>query len=163
MKKSCLTMALAIVLFACNNDKASEENSPAQKNLAAARIIAAAFKSGDVSKIDSVVADDFTDHRPGMDVVGRDSLKALIAFYRTHHPSATMQTISETSDSNYVFQWMLFSGIEEMPEAKMIEVTKFRDGKATEHWTYGDWAEASKMMAGGGNTPPPADTAQKKK
>ena len=143
---SFIAIIALIALGACKQEAADNGNTPAQKNLAAARIVADAFRTGDVSKIDSVVAEDFTDHRGEGDIRGRDSLKAMVQKYRGMFPNMKMELVSETADSNYVFQWMLFSGMEGYPDSKMIEVTRFRDGKAIEHWTYGDWAEMMKMM-----------------
>lgn len=40
--------------------------------------ITKAFQTGDVSGIDSVVADDFLDHTDRGDVKGKDSMKAMI-------------------------------------------------------------------------------------
>jgi predicted SnoaL-like aldol condensation-catalyzing enzyme len=146
MKKLCMGALVALSVFTACKQEAGQENSPAQKNLAAARTVADAFRTGNVSKLDSVVADDFTDHTPYGDRVGRDSLKAQIQMYRSQMKDMKMDVISETSDSNYVFQFFHFSGIPGAPDSRMIELTRFRDGKAIEHWTYGDWVEAMRMM-----------------
>ena len=52
----------------------TNDNTEEQKNLAASNVITKAFQTGDVSGIDSVVADDFVDHTDRGDKIGRDSL-----------------------------------------------------------------------------------------
>jgi len=71
--------------------------------MAASDAISKAFETGDISKIDSVVADDFVDHTDQGDKKGKDSLNA-------------------------------------------IEVSKYKDGKATEHWSFVNMIEMMKMM-----------------
>ena len=65
-----------------------------------------------------------------------------------------METIREMADSEYVFQWMRYAGTSDgsmgMPagpfEMHAIEVSKLRDGKIVEHWSFMDMREAMKMM-----------------
>ena len=50
-------------------------------------------------------------------------------------------------------------------DTHMMEITKFRDGKAVEHWAYMEMAEMMKMMGQQGAPPPPpmaADTTKAK-
>ena len=71
------------------------------------------------------------------------------------------EVIKELADDEYVMTWQRYSGtmkIEQMgmkPGDKFnmsaIEVSKFKDGKAVEHWTFMEPAEMMKMMG----TPPP--------
>ena len=76
------------------------------------------------------------------------------------------ETIKALADSEYVFQWMRFSGTSEggmgMPKGpfnmQSIELSKFnKDGKATDHWTFMQPADMMKMMPG----PSPANTDKK--
>ena len=69
---------LLCICTSCNSETAgtsdNNDNTEEQKNLAASNVITKAFQTGDVSGIDSVVADDFVDHTDRGDKIGRDSL-----------------------------------------------------------------------------------------
>ena len=156
MKQFCLLLAAVCVIYSCTQTSSSTTtaaSSTAQKNLDASRVINHAFETGDVSKIDSVVAADFLDHTDHGDVKGRDSLKAMVKMIRDNFKDIKMETMSETADSaGTVFTQMHFVGNGDgkmMPahiDMHEIEVTKFNDGKAVEHWSYGETQDMMKMM-----------------
>src|SRR5439155_17241179 len=89
MKKFALIAfsAAFALLFSCNTQTGSmSESNPTQgKNITADSTIGAAFRTGDASKIDSVVASDFVDHTESGDK-NRDSLKALIKMVHDNFP-----------------------------------------------------------------------------
>ncbi len=172
MKKYLFAVSsgLFLLCMSCNNpagdtktgdNKMSEQ---AEKNLAASHIVSDAFGSGDVSKIDSAVASDFVDHTH-MGDVGRDSLKAMIKMVHATNKDMKMEIVKELADDEYVFSLMRFSGTSDgtmMPKGpydmQALQVVKFRDGKAIEHWEYMETREMMKMMP-----PQPAmDTTKKK-
>ena len=172
MRKICLLLVsfLSVYMIACNNagtettsSESKATNSMAEKNLASQRIVTDAFKSGDVSKIDSAVANDFVGHSEHGDM-GRDSLKAMISAMKTQFPDLKMDIIKEVGDDEYVFTLMRMSGTSNgqmgMPagpyDFHSLEVSKFKDGKAVEHWSYMQPKEMMAMMA------PPKDTSKKK-
>lgn len=160
MKKYLLAVSSCLFLFciSCNNpagdtktgdNKMSEQ---AEKNLAASHIVSDAFGSGDISKIDSAVASDFVDHTDRGDM-GRDSLKAMIKMVHATNQDMKMEIIKELADDEYVFSLMRFTGTSDgtmMPKGpydmQAIQVVKFRDGKAVEHWEYMEPREMMKMM-----------------
>ena len=92
MKKSLLAISSCLFLFcmSCNNKAGDDKmgggkmSDQAEKNIAASHVVSDAFQSGDISKIDSVVASDFVDHTERGDM-GRDSLKAMITAIVTLH------------------------------------------------------------------------------
>jgi predicted SnoaL-like aldol condensation-catalyzing enzyme len=75
------------------------------------------------------------------------------------------EIIKELADDEYVFSWLRFtgttSGIMGMPAGPYnmtsIEVVRFKDGKAVEHWGFMEPREMMKMMA----QQPPADNKPK--
>jgi predicted SnoaL-like aldol condensation-catalyzing enzyme len=170
MKQTLFAILIGITCCTgCTDNTATTGSSDKQQtNLEAARKVAQAFETGDVSAIDSVVADDFVDHTDRGDKVGRDSLKAMVNMIRTNFKDMKMETIRELADDEYTFQWMHYTGKSDgsmMPAGPFdmhgMEITKFRDGKAIEHWAYMDIAEMMKMM---GQPPPPmaGDTTKTK-
>ena len=138
-----------------NDNKAMEE-----KNLAASNVVMKAFQTGDVSGIDSVIADDFVDHTDMGDKKGKDSVKAMVHFVHTNFPDMKFDKVRDVTDGDFVYQWVTYTGTSdgsmEMPKGpyKMnsIEVSKFKDGKAVEHWAFVDMQDMAKMMP-----PPPPE------
>ena len=114
-----------------------------------------AFQTGDASALDSVIADDFVDHTDRGDMKGRDSLKSMVKFAHTHFPDMKFEKVRDVADGDYVYSWITSSGTSDgsmgMPKGpyKMssIELSKFRDGKAVEHWSFMDAQDMAKMMA----------------
>jgi predicted SnoaL-like aldol condensation-catalyzing enzyme len=169
--KKFLSVSLAGILcfcISCNDKKEKEESGmsdKAKKNLESSHIVSDAFMSGDVSKIDDAVAADFVNHTDYGDM-GRDSLKAMITNMKKTMGDMKMTLMKEVADDDYVFSEMEFTGTSNgemgMPKGPYdrhgIEVVKFKDGKAIEHWEYMRNDDVMKMMP----PPPPAkDTANK--
>lgn len=162
MKKILFASYAAFLCFliSCSNDKSSTSSSSettssqAQKNLDASHIVSKAFETGDASQIDSAVAADFVDHNEHGGTGNRDSLKAMIVMMHKEDPNGKMETVKELADDDYVFALMHFSGTSNgsmgMPagpyDMHAIEVVRFKDGMAVEHWAYMQPAEMMKMM-----------------
>lgn len=175
MRKYLLFMlCCAVIVFASCNNKAGDETAGttkmsglAEKNLAASHAVIEAFDSGDISKIDSVVASDFVDHTDRGDM-GRDSLKAMITTWKAASKDSKTEIIKELADDEYVFSWLRFTGTSDgsmgMPagpyDMKSIEVIRFKDSKAVEHWGFMEMRDMMKMMAA--MQQPKADTTKKK-
>lgn len=176
---SLLAISFLFVCFSCNNEKTEKtaadnmsaekkDNSMAEKNLAASHIINEAFRTGDISKIDEVVASDFVDHTDQGDK-NRDSLKVMIPMMHKEFADMKMEVVKELADNEYVFSLMRWTGTSNgqmgMPKGpydmKAIEVVRYKDGKAAEHWSYMEPAEVMKMM--GGQQPPMKMDDKKKK
>jgi predicted SnoaL-like aldol condensation-catalyzing enzyme len=158
MRKILLAFACGVFLFiSCNSGKkenstTNTDNSMTQKNLDASHVVNRAFETGDPGGIDSVVASDFVDHTEKGDM-NRDSLKAMVKMVHATNKDMKMDIIKELADGEYVFSLMRFRGTSDgsmMPagpyDMRAIEVVKFKDGKATEHWEYMEPAETMKMM-----------------
>lgn len=151
-----LTTASLFLISSCDSKKDDNNGSDkAKQNLAATRIVTEAFMSGDISKIDSAVASDFVDHTDRGDM-GRDSLKAMIKANYVSSKDMKMEPIKEVADDEFVFSWMRFTGTSDgtmggMPagpyDMNAIEVIKFKDGKAIEHWTFMQPSDMMKMMS----------------
>ena len=154
MKKFALIAfsAAFIFLFSCNTQTMSESNPTQTKNLAADSTIGAAFRTGDDSKIDSVVAADFVDHTDQGDK-NRDSLKAMIKMVHDNFPDMKMETVDHATSGDYVYTWMKFSGNSNgamgLPKGPFqfssIELSKYKDGKAVEHWGFMDSRDVAKQ------------------
>lgn len=147
--------ALLCICTSCNNaGTTNDKDSLRQKNLAASDVIDKAFQTGDVSKIDSVISPDFVDHNDRGDFKGTDSLKAMVKYVHENMKDMKTDKLHELADDDYVFSWVRWTGTSKgvagMPDGPYdmhaMEVSKFKDGKAIEHWTYMDMKEMMKMM-----------------
>jgi predicted ester cyclase len=144
---------------ASNAPAAVQVDSTAVKNLAAAHAINRAIESGDMSNVGDYIATDALDHSGEHgDVVGLDSIKAELA--PVHNLAANdlkFEVVKELADSDYVFQWERMTGtaatagmgvaVGSKFSVATMGVTKFKNGKATEHWEFMQPADMMKMMA----------------
>ncbi len=175
MKSIFLSLAAAtMMLAACNQASPSgASQSVAQKNLDAMHVVNQAFETGDVSHIDDVIAADFVDHTDQGDK-NRDSLKAYIQKFHQSGTTMKMEILKEVADSDYSFAMMHYTGEGDgsmMPKGPFdlheVEVARFKDGKAVEHWAFVNMGEMMKMMGEmkGASAQAPAeakDSTQKK-
>jgi len=158
-----LSAAASFLLPACNDKDSANSgmSEAARKNLDAFHTVSNAFETGDISRIDSVVASDFVDHTPKGDT-NRDSLKAMITMMKN---AGTMKTEikKEFADDEYVIGWLHWTGtsngsMPDMPAGPFdmsgIEVVRFKEGKAVEHWAFMDAREMMKMMSSMPSSPP---------
>ncbi len=157
MRNLFFVAVIASALIACDSGstvKSANMTDKAQKNLQASHAITDAFKTGNVAAVDSFVADDYVDHTDQGDKRGKDSLKAMITFVHNNFTDMKMETLRELADDEYVFEWVRYSGNSNgaagMPVGPYdwhgMEIIKFRDGKAIEHWAYVDPQEMMKWM-----------------
>lgn len=141
----------------CNNSIKPDElklRPQVQKNLDAWHAVRMAFSTGEVAMLDSVLAEDYLDHTPRGDYHGIDSVKANVARMRATIKDLKMETIKELVDEEYGFFWMRFTGkridtsgtISGPFDFTAIEVVRFRNGKAVEHWEYTEIKEMLKML-----------------
>jgi Predicted ester cyclase len=112
-----------------------------------------AFETGDVSGLDSVISADFVDHTDQGDKKGVDSLKSMVNMIRSTFKDMKIETVKELADDNYVMSWIHYTGTGDgkmMPpgpfDMDVIETTKLQNGKAVEHWSFGETQDVTKMM-----------------
>jgi hypothetical protein len=167
--KNYLILSLLCLLFSCTQ-QSTGLSAAAQKNLDANHAVNNAFVTKDFSKIGDYIAADAVDHSDYGDVVGIDSIKAEFIKWSAM-ADEKMETIKELADSEYVMSWSRSIGTMKKDgmhlkagdtyNMEALEITKFKDGKAVEHWTMMKPADVAKMMA-----PPAApamDSAKMKK
>jgi ketosteroid isomerase-like protein len=166
--KKFLLPATVLVLFitACNNssdngmtmNSASNNDSSNHRMEAAVREVYKAMETGDVSKVDSFIAPDIVDHQGpgGRPVNGLDSLKAMFADMHNHLDNLKFDVIATAVNGDYGFSLSSMSATTKdssmhvPPGTKLnstfVDVVKFKDGKATEHWGFRDPKEMEAMM-----------------
>jgi predicted SnoaL-like aldol condensation-catalyzing enzyme len=140
MKKLFVILAVVALnsLIACN----SGMSSTAKKNKEVNDAIMKAFEAGDFSKMGDYIAADAVDHGGEKgDVSGLENIVAAMKGYREQMGEMKSETIRELADDDYVMVWSKMAG----RNMTTVDIAKFKDGKAVEHWIYVD----AKDMPGG--------------
>ncbi len=151
---SIATLAACSLFMACNNGGMS---ATAKKNMEVNEAITKAYESGDFSKMGDYIAADAIDHGgQNGDVKGLDSIVAEMKRYHAMSPDMKSVNIKTMADDEYVMTWSKSTGTMNGTKTEMtaIDVARFKDGKAVEHWIYMDPLEMAKMMQ---PAAPPAD------
>ena len=178
MKKYLTFLAIAPLCFSisCNTRPEGGLSPAAQKNLDAMHGVTKTFETKDFSKLGDFIADDAVDHAGDSgDIKGLANMKTQFAKWTDAIDGQKSEILKELADDDYAMSWMHYTGsyktdvpghkAGEKFDMKGIEVAKFKDGKATEHWTMMEPGDVMKMMAGmpQPQMAAPADTTKKKK
>jgi ketosteroid isomerase-like protein len=181
MKQALFLLIATAVIISCNDTAnvgaANDEKMGDNRNHENMQEVYRAIETGDVSKLDSLIADDVVDHNAnpdGSDIKGRDSVKKMLADIHTYFEGGfKMEMLSDatSSDGNYHFTMLRMKGkakanpmgipVGEEVDDTNVDVVKLRDGRATDHWGFmsnGDISEMMKKMQGG---MPPAKEGNK--
>lgn len=150
--------ALVILLFL-----ALASFSQNDKILANNREVYRALQTGDVSNLKNYIAADAIDHEGGangQDVVGADSIIAMIGSMHNSFTNLKMDIVAEAVNGDYVFTLVHMTGTTTanpgmgMPpnkaiDSKSVDVVKLKNGMAVEHWEFLDPKEMMAMMGTG--------------
>ncbi len=139
-------MAVSSIFISCNSGGMS---ATAKKNMDVNDAIMKAYEAGDFSKMGDYIAADAVDHGGDHgDVKGIDSIVADMKRYRAMMPDMKSTMTKSLADDEYVFTWSKVSGTMggKLMEMSSIDVSKFKDGKAKEHWIFMDPNDMMKMM-----------------
>jgi len=145
----------ACILISCN-DK-SGPSAAAQKNLDAMHGVNTCFDSKDFSKLGDYIAEDAVDHAgENGDIKGLANMKTEFKKMVDSYKDAKTTVVKELADDEYVMSWQTYSGTMVTDHMGMkagdkfnmsaIEVAKFKDGKAIEHWSFMQPSDMMKMM-----------------
>jgi predicted ester cyclase len=179
--KKVLTMASFALICYCTSCTSKPEGSlsaTAQKNLDAMHGVTQCLETKDFSKLGDYIATDAVDHAgDNGEVKGLDSIKMALAKEVAGVDGMKTEYIKELADDDYVMSWEHFTGIIKAPmmglkagdkfDLTEIEVAKFKDGKATDHWSMLEPAQLMKLMGNAAQQmmmpAMPADSLKKKK
>ena len=163
----------ACFCISCDSDKDEGLSDKAEKNLAAQHGVIKCFDTKDFSKLGDYIAEDFIDHAgQNGEVKGLANAKAEFEKMVKTLTDNKSETILELANDDYVMSWIRFTGTlatdnmgmkaGDKYDMKSMELSKFRDGKAVEHWVFMDPAEMMKMMGGTQPTTIMSDTLKTK-
>jgi predicted ester cyclase len=155
MKKTLIALSVSscMFLFACNNTG----NSGNDKNVAASRDIFNGIETGDTSKLSSI-ASDAVDHAGSYgDISGADSIKGMLSQIHNHIKDLKIEIINDVASGDYVYVWDKWTGTaldssmgyspDQPFSTTSVDIIKFRDGKAIEHWGFVDQKDVMAMRA----------------
>jgi predicted ester cyclase len=141
-------------LVACNNNNGNNGNDD---NLSASRDIFKGMETGDTTKFSSI-APDAVDHAgPNGQVSNGDSIKAMLAQIHNHIKDLKIDIVNDASSGDYVYTWSKWSGTaldssmgfpaNQPFNSSGVDIVKFRNGKAVEHWGFVDQKDVMAMRA----------------
>lgn len=159
MKKLTILLltVVAIAGISCKSNEAGGLSEKAKKNLEANANIKKGYVAGDYSKMSDYIADDIVDHSGGKgEVIGRDSVIAMMKYYHDLMAVTKFEVVKELADDEYVFSWTKVTGGMggKTTTISNLDVTRFKEGKAVEHWIFMDPNEMMQMF-----TPPQPSTS----
>jgi len=134
-----------------------------QENLELARQLYDVIASGDVDRVDALVAEDMVDHEPPQPGAppGREGFKHFIRQIKTGFPDLQCNVQDITADGDKVWARTTFVGTHRgefmgvqptgnRVEFQVVDIVRFQDGRCVEHWGVG---EAMGLMAQIGAVP----------
>jgi hypothetical protein len=156
MKKIFFALSVFLCCFfvACNNSGNSPGND---KNISTVHDIFQGIETGDTNKLASI-APDAVDHAGPMgEVTNGDSIKGYLREMHNHVRDLKIEILGDAVNGDYVYSWTRMSGTAldssmgfapNMPfNIRGVDITKFRDGKAVEHWGFIDQQDLASMRA----------------
>jgi len=152
MKKLSILLAIVVssIFVSCDSKSEGGMSATAKKNVEVNEAIFKAIESGDFSKMGDYIAADAIDHSGDQgDVVGLENIVADLKKYHEMSPDMKMTHIKTMADDDHVITWSKSSGTMNGQKMEMtaVEIAKFKDGKAIEHWMYMDPKDMMKMMS----------------
>ncbi len=177
MKKFVFILSAGVICLLSSCSSKKEEagmSATTKKNMEANEAIVKMFESGDWSKIGDYIANDVVDHAgPKGDIHGLDSLKAYFTEMNQMMSNMKNEVVKTLADDEYVMCWLKGTATAkvDLPDWGMkageshggnsVEVSKFKDGKVVEHWSYVNPTEMMEMMMKA-STMAPGDTTKMK-
>ena len=149
-----LSVAVCSTFISCNSGGGM--SATAKKNLEVNDAIMKAYEAGDFGKMGDYIAADAVDHGGDKgDVKGLENIVSQMKAYHEQMPDMKATMTKSLADDEYVFTWAKMTGTMggKPTEMSSVDVSKFKDGKAVEHWIYMDPKEVMQMMQ---SMPPPA-------
>lgn len=94
------------------------------------------FSSGDISLLDNIIAPDFINHTSRGNVKGMDSLKIMVKSFHGMFKPSKMVIKRQWADGEYGIDWIRYTNSDSSSVIEGMEMTRFVEGKAIEHWFF---------------------------
>lgn len=155
MKKIvCFTVATVICFLL--SSQTSRLYAQMNKNMVANRSIYKGIEIGDTAMLKAIAIDAIDHSGPMGELRGGTAIKTMLADFHNHIKNLKMTVVADAANGDYVFSWIRMTGTAN--DATMgwpagakinstsVDILKFKNGKATEHWGYADPNEMMEMM-----------------
>lgn len=141
MRLLFLAAVSASNLTACSTSKLTNASSviispQRQRNIAADNVLISVFETGDVAKLDAIIDPTFANHIGTEDRIGLDNLRTMIQGFHASMKTVKVELKRQLSDEEYVSDWVRFTGADPTMVIEGMEVTRYANGKAVEHWFF---------------------------
>ena len=171
MKHTLTLIPAAALLLASCGGPAADPNAAAHAEMmkadslakaqvatqeANARTIFEMFNSADLTELENLVSADFVDHQmpPEVTSTGLQAVRDMVAMYHTSMPDLHQEWLSASTSGDLTYIHFRLTGTNTGPWGEMpatgkamdvngVDIIRFQDGKAVEHWGY---MEEMKMM-----------------
>ena len=158
-----LTIVSGTGLLSCTSESGGM-SATAKKNKEVNDAIMKAYEAGDYSKIGDYITADAADHGGWTgEVQGLDNIVEDMKKFHEQMQVMKSERIRTMADDEYVMVWSKLSanaktdmlGIKAGQPFSMtrLDVSKFKDGKAVEHWIYVDPKDVMQFMSPAGTNP----------
>lgn len=142
-----IALAFGSLMMSCKSEGGISEKT--KKNIEVNNAIMKAYEAGDFSKMGDYLAADAVDHGgENGDVKGLDNIVSEMKRYQAMMPDMKSSNVLSMGNDDYVFTRATISGNMNGKPTTMtsVDVSRFVDGKAVEHWVYMNPAEMMEMM-----------------
>jgi len=110
--------------------------SPGQANIARENQLLQVFKTGEAEQLGKLLAPGFVNHAGPGDLIGPAATKGLVqAFHARFHP-VKMEIKKQWADADHVSTWIRYTGANPAAIVDGIELTRYVNGQAVEHWFF---------------------------
>lgn len=138
------------IFISCNNNNNN-------KNISLAHDIFKGIETGDSNKLSAIAANAVDHSGPFGEVTNGDSIKAYLLDIHNHIKDLKIEILGDAADGDYVYSWNRMSGTAldsvmgfppNLPfSVSGVDIVKFENGKATEHWGTIDQKDLMTMHA----------------
>lgn len=132
MKK--LTLIISLTAVSATVAAQSSKESLTKKNIAADNRFLNALQTGNTGLLDGIIAPEFFNHTG--EHRGLDSLKRSVTQFHQQMKPLHMDLFRQLADDEYVADWVRYNFADPKAKIEGIEMTRYRQGKAVEHWFF---------------------------
>lgn len=125
---------LIIITFLLSCNRAFTQTM--EKNIIADNALLKVFETGDITVLDGIISPKIIIHAADGDKQGIEALKMMVNGFHANFKPTKLELLRRLSDNEYVSDWVRMIGQTPNAVIEGIEMTRYEDGKAVEHWFF---------------------------
>lgn len=137
MKKIGISYIVLLISISYNiiySQDINESKTIIQRNIAVDNVLLKVFETCDIALLDDIISPEFINHTATRDCIGIENHKTMVQRFHTTFKPQKVEVLRRLSDNEYVSDWVKFINPTSVIEG--IEMTKYQNGKAVEHWFF---------------------------